>query len=490
MDSIAKLQLLIQADATSVSSVLNGVAKQIAATAKKVQGQPFDLRKMFATSFSPAVMATIGATIASGIAAGLGTALKDATEQIKELKTVLSDAGNNFKTMGAANQNSLSLVTKFGMSTTQANYAMGKFGSTMESVEATNEAISAAWKLSIITGQDFNAIVDQMNTTFDKFGKRTVTDVDDYLTGLVGTIGKGRFSIMELLDATNQLDGKLGTVTTLAGIVTGMQAISKETNLSKDTITGVTRSFSEMTGDITNVGGYLVDFGKTIGEDGLVGAFRKLADVSKSLPIAITADTFKIPQVAAQQLKDTSDIMFVKALEDSKTMVTSLDEVEKKVKDSTTSVDTLSQSWNRFKGELVKLGENLMPLLKVLSFALGLVTNLLQMVNVLVDSIKTMYGLLTGQQQNIHLGTESANSTPAMIGSPELKAGLEGSGGLKTPDFKNLAPHTGNAKLDSTLKEMNQIFNTYNVNQTVNGATGTSVESAAPIRGLQLGSQI
>lgn len=270
------LEILIEADATGLTTQLNRASDNILGFVNKMNAQEVDWTSILSKTISPAII--------TGIAATFAEAIISATTFQNSMVTASENSQNAFgQNAGALSDSVLGISDATGQAAGDVAQNLGKliqlFGNDTPTALA---AMQGASQLATITGMSLGDVVNLLIPIFDNWGINTVPGVTSAIDDLFEASKTGKIGFGDLAQAAADSGVALRDKTNIKDTVFQLEQMSNQAGM---TAQGTLNSFKQITtglqdplSNLSILSGGFSKLSSDINAEGIVGAF---ADVKK-----------------------------------------------------------------------------------------------------------------------------------------------------------------------------------------------------------------
>lgn len=441
MAVIDTLEILIEADSRGLDTQLRKAATTVTSFVDKINGEQVNWQKVLAGALDTAII--------SGIASSFALAISQAVSFQDTLLNVSNNTGSAIGGLaGSMSSSIIGLTGQTGASLSDTTAAYEAFYKQFGDAATAQTLTAEAGKLALASNQSLADLMPMLIALFNNWGISSLPAAQEALTGLVNAAGQGKFTLNELVNTISGQGALLQGKTNISDLAINMQALSTQTNLTKDTIvTGFAAIAQGVSNPLSNMS-LLVRGVKTdiSGPDGLIKAFADVSTTIKRFGAAgITmGQQLGLSTEQAVNFGAQTKASFTAAAAAADKIRANLSPLDTVLAANISSIDKFRQAWSQLLATLTKsVG---IPVLDTL-------TNSFEELNKLMagnfgdigNAIKHPVDFLTSVRQNLGLPRMPANA-PGFLGAgnnPGSNSQPNSMGPVTLNITNNIAPGTG-----------------------------------------------
>jgi hypothetical protein len=469
MATVDTLTILLEADASGLTTKFNQAYNQVKNTVSKMNSQEVDWTSILSKSISPAIITEVAAMFANAIVQY--TQFQQAAMNINSVGTqATSDFANS---IGDMSGEAYTLAQSAGRSIGDTTSMFEKFSKAGLDAEAAMAATTAASGIARDTGMDLGTVTSELATLFSNWGVHTLPQVNNALDGLVNASGQGQFGFEELIQTISEGGNMLKGSTSIADTAMQLQHLTKEGNLSESAAKTMFDTFIKGFSDTTSplnifLGGFDSIKNKLKGSDGLIGVLQDVTDKVHAYGqnTGLAAQILGLSAEEAAIFGSATDKSMRDAAKASDEALKSMTPWQKFLKDHTTQVGQLDIEWNKLQTSFTSF---------VVPTAISALTEMLHDINTVIEDLsnidmkKGALSLLSGVMKLV--ADESKILAPVM--ADMVAPGASQAFRLAAGASSNSSSSTTNNNMPITNN------NTFNIQSAGSGAATTQQINSA-----------
>lgn len=389
MQAIDTLQVLIEADATGLTSQLQKAGAQIESFVSSMNDQQISWTQVLSRDLTPALMASIASTFAIAITQAL---------QFQNAVTNASQsAGTAFGSNSAAMSDAAaSFSEKTGASATDTADAMGIIGQTFKDTADAQAVLNTVTEEAQIKGTSVASMATLLVPLFKEWGL-SGADTANAMAVLNTSVAAGAIPFDTLISSLTDVGPSLKNVTDIQHAASEAELASVSPGMDAATSLNALKVAAQaVQNPLSNAGVLFSGLGNTIKTEGLGAAFGDMATKIQNAGSAaqvlyqqtgLAADSISHLQTSGVPALDAVDAAAAKLILDTKPLPDQLDA-------SLTVTKKLGQAWNEFVTTLMTTVAP--PIIKLLTDGLSLITTELKTLGEIANDPNGFFSSLKG----------------------------------------------------------------------------------------------
>ena len=354
MDTIGALKILIEADASGLTSQLKKAGSSITNFVGQMNKQEVNWTQILSRTISPAII--------SGIAATFALALTESLSFTNALTKSANTSTDAFAQNSAeATKSALAIQATTGQSAMSVVEAMGIATRALGSYASGQALVAEASKFALVTGIPLLDLINKLIPVMQQWGITDANKITTTIEDMFGAADQGRIGIMDLLQTMGETGAMLKGKTSIEEASAALEAFS---NQAGNTATSAMTVFKKVAlatfGDIQSKAQLAAlgvgNIGKIVDEGGVTKAimsleesFSKLGTTSK----IILGANAGFDSTTVQNLSDAAK-SYSSIAKDSKTIMENENKSGKEIENNKSQIDQLKIAWGGLKTEIQK----------------------------------------------------------------------------------------------------------------------------------------
>lgn len=365
--AIDTLQILIEADATGLTSQLQKAGTQIESFISSMNDQEISWTQVLSKNLTPALMASIASTFAIAITQAL---------QFQNAVTNASQAaGSTFGSTSAAMSDAAAAFSeKTGASATDTADAMGIIGQTFKDTATAQDVLNTVTEEAQIKGTSVAQMATILVPLFKEWGV-SGADTANAMAVLNSSVAAGAIPFDTLVQTLTDVGPSLKSVTDIQHAASEAELASVAPGMDAATAMNALKvAAQDVQNPLSTAGVLLGNLGDTIRSKGLGAAFGEIATKIQAAGSAaqvlyqqtgLVADSISHLQTSGVPALDAVDGAAAK-------LITTTKPLPQQLEDSLTITKKLGMAWNEFVTSLMTTVAP--PFIKLLTDGLALLT--------------------------------------------------------------------------------------------------------------------
>lgn len=353
--SIGALKILIEADASGLTSQLKKASSSITSFVGSMNKQEVNWTQILSRTISPAIISGIAATFALALTQSMSFA-----NQLTQTANTSTEAfGENSV---AATKSALAIQAVTGQSANSVAEAMGLATRALGKYASGEALVSEASKFALVTGIPLLDLVKELIPVMQQWGITDAEKIKMTIEDLFGAADQGKVSIMDLIQTMGDTGAMLKGKTSIEEASAALEAFSNQSgNTSASAISVFGQVSKAAFGDIqeqAKLSALGVGNIQKAVEDG--GMTKALADLEKSFGKLGTASQIILASNAGFDSTTTANLIsasksYASMAIDSKTILDNESILGKKIEENLSPTNKLQVAWGSLKSTLTEL---------------------------------------------------------------------------------------------------------------------------------------
>lgn len=396
--AIDTLQILIEADATGLTSQLQKAGTQIESFVSSMNDEEINWTQVLSKNLTPALLASIASTFAIAITQAL---------QFQNAVTNASQsAGTAFgNSQSQMSDSALAFSEQTGASATDTADAMGIIGQTFKDTADAQAVLNTVTEEAQIKGTSVAQMATILVPLFKEWGL-SGADTAQAMAVLNTSVAAGSIPFDTLVSSLTDVGPSLKGVTDIQHAASEAELASVQPGMDAATTLNTLKVAAQNVQNPLSTAGVLFgNLGKVIKTEGLGAAFADMAQKIQSAGAAAQV-LYSQTGLAADSIShlQTTSVPALAAVDaESLKLIASSKDLNAQWSDSLTITKKLTIAWNEFLTALLKYV--VPPIFNVVTEGMNALTKSIQAVNALVQDPNGMFAQFSNQDFWNTLGT-------------------------------------------------------------------------------------